>query len=154
MKLIALAALPLLFATQPAFADNGDLSLAALAGAHSPDLTRAQKKLLEKYLESKARAPHPSGKKIIVRAKAVTCRISDVDITYHSCDLDFGTKRVSFEGRKAHELYATLVENDVPSDGAAGSIYEAVTDLVCTIDPDEVKGEGGGGASCNFNPAK
>jgi hypothetical protein len=154
VKPIALIVLPLLLATGSALAGNSELSLAALVGAHSPHLTTAEKTLFEKYLESDAKAPDPSGKKIVVTAESVTCRISDVDITYHSCELDFGVKKVSFEGRKAHELYATLIENGVPSDGAAGSIYEAITKLDCTINPAEVKEESGGGASCKFKPSK
>ena len=47
MKPIALIALPLLFATEPALAGNSELSLAALVGAHSPHLTAAEKTLLE-----------------------------------------------------------------------------------------------------------
>jgi len=38
----------------------------------------------------------------------------------------------------------------VPSDGAAGSIFEAVSNLGCTIDPGEVKQKGGGGAHCTW----
>ncbi len=40
----------------------------------------------------------------------------------------------------------------MPSDGAAGSIYEAVTKLTCTIDPNEVTQMSGGGAHCNYGP--
>jgi hypothetical protein len=74
-------------------------------------------------------------KKITVAAGAVTCRASNVDITQHSCDLTFGAKKATTQGRKAHELYATLAAVGVPPDGAAGSIFEAVSNLDCTIDP-------------------
>ncbi len=84
----------------------------------------------------------------------MTCRISDVDITYHSCELSFGGKKESVTGRKAHELYATLVEAGVASDGAAGSIYEGIANLDCTVDPAAVKQEAGGGATCKFASTK
>ena len=149
MKPIAFFTLPLLLAASAAYAGNSELSLAALLGVHSPHLSTAEKAQLEKYLEGDALASeHPH--KFVVTAEAVTCRMSDVDITYHSCNLDFGAKKVSFEGRKAHELYATLIENGVPSEGAAGSIYEGITKLDCAINPAEVKERGGGGASCKF----
>jgi hypothetical protein len=77
-----------------------------------------------------------------------------VDITQHSCDLTFGAKKATTQGRKAHELYATLAEVSVPPVGAAGSIFEAVSNLDCTIDPAEVKQKAGGGAHCTFDPAK
>ncbi|MGH6868686.1 MAG: hypothetical protein ACREDA_07445, partial [Methylocella sp.] len=89
-----------------------------------------------------------------VAASAVTCRASDVDITRHSCDLTFGAKKVTTRGRKAHELYATLAEVGVPPDGAAGSMFEAVSNLDCAIDPAEVKQKAGGGAHCTYAPAK
>jgi hypothetical protein len=154
MKSIALIALPLALAAPAAVAGNSELSLAALVGAHSPHLNGAEKALLGKYLDSHAKAPTPRAKKIVVTAERVTCRISDVDVTYHACELDFGGKTVSFEGRKAHELYATLVENGAPSEGAAGSIYEGISKLDCAIEPAQVKEEAGGGASCSFKPSK
>ena len=89
-----------------------------------------------------------------MRAEAVTCRVSDVDITYHSCELSFGGKKESLTGRKARERYATLVEVGVPSDGAAGSIYEGIANLDCTVDPGAVKQEAGGGAACKFGSTK
>jgi hypothetical protein len=38
-------------------------------------------------------------------------------------------------------------------DGAAGSIFEALSNLKCTIDPNEVKQKSGGGAECQYAPA-
>jgi hypothetical protein len=49
-------------------------------------------------------------------AKRGEFRRGQVDNTL--CELDFGAKKVSFEARKAHELYATLIKNGVPSDGS------------------------------------
>jgi len=150
MRLLAAATL-IASLTSPVFAGNSELSLAALVGLHSPHLSTPEKEQLEKYLEGDAKASKHMGK-ITVAAEAVTCRMSNVDLTYHDCELDFGATKSSFSGRKAHELYATLVENGAPSDGAAGSVYEAITKLHCVINPVEVKEMAGGGASCSFKP--
>lgn len=150
MKSIVLAFAIACFAPA-ALAGNSELSLAALVGVHSPHLTAAEKALLEEYLEGEAKG---GGAKFAVTASAVTCRMSDVDIANHSCEIDFGAKKVTLAARKAHELYATLIENGVPSDGAAGSIYEALADLDCTIVPAEIKDRSGAGASCKFKPSK
>jgi hypothetical protein len=158
MKKIALVAIPLLLVGCPALAGteqgSGALSLSALVAEYSPAVKAAEKALLLKYLEGDAKAAHAPGKKINVNAELVTCRISDVDITAHSCELAFGAKKDTIKGRKAHELYATLVEIGVPFEGAAGSIIEAISNLECTVDPDEVKQGGGGGAHCKYDPAK
>ena len=37
------------------------------------------------------------------------------------------------------------------ADGAAGSVFEAVSHLSCTIKVGEVKERGGGGADCSFD---
>ena len=133
---------------------NGALSFAALVGQHSPSLTTAEKGLLLKYLHGHAETAYPKGLTFSVKADAVSCRISNVDITSHSCDLTFGAKKVSIKGRLAHELYATLVENGVASDGAAGSIFEAVGAVECKINPADVASKGGGGATCDYAAAK
>jgi hypothetical protein len=155
MKPIAILTIPLLLANHPALAGsidgNGALALAALVAEHSPNVKAHDKFLLEKFLNGQIYA---SKKKIAVAAGAVTCRASDVDITQHSCDLTFGAKKVATQGRKAHELYATLAEVGVPPEGTAGSVVEAVSNLDCTIDPAEVKQKAGGGAHCAFASAK
>jgi len=158
MKPIVFLTIPLLLTNHTAFAGsidgNGALALAALVAEHSPNVKASDKIVLEKFLNGQANLPYPPNKKITVAAGAVTCRASDVDITQHSCDLTFAAKRVATQGRKAHELYATLAEVGVPPDGAAGSIFEAVSNLDCTIEPGEVKQKAGGGAHCTFAPAK
>jgi hypothetical protein len=155
---IHLAPLALLLAAQPAFAGasgNGALSLAALVGLQSPHVTGVEKNVLSKYLDGHAGAIFKKGKTILVKADAVTCRVSNVDITTHSCDLAFGgKKKKTLTGRKAHELFATLVENGIASEGAAGSIIVGLTDLECKIDPAGVASRDGSGASCDFAPPK
>ena len=76
-----------------------------------------------------------------------------MDIASHSCDLSFGGQVISLPGRSAHELFATLAEIGVEPDGAAGSVFEAVSNLKCTVDPNQVKQKAGGGAECQYAPA-
>ena len=156
MRKLALFVVPLLLAGQSAVAapattsGGAALALAALVGAQSPALTANQKKALSNLLDGHLASSYPPSQKIDVKADKVTCRASNVDISAHSCELTFGGKMRTVSGRVAHELYATLIESGVPSDGAAGSIFESVTDLACTVDPNEVKQKAGGGADCKF----
>jgi hypothetical protein len=89
---------------------------------------------------------------ISVKADKIVCRASNVDISSHSCALTFGPKMVNLKGRRAHELFATIGEVGVPADGAAGTIFEALSYLDCTINPHEIEQRAGGGASCSFDP--
>jgi hypothetical protein len=156
MRKLALLVVPLLLAGPSAHAastaGNSALALAALVGAHSPALTSQEKNALAHMLDGKLSFPFPANKKIAVKASKVVCRASNVDISAHSCQLTFGGATHSLAGRAAHELYATLIESGVPSDGAAGSVFEGVTLLDCKVDPNEVKQKAGGGAECTFTP--
>ena len=128
---------------------NGALALAALVGVHSPLLAAADKAVLARLLDGNL--AFASNKTIKVVATSVTCRASDVDIAAHSCVLRFGAASRTLNGRVAHELFATLVENGIASDGAAGSIFEAVGHLACTVNTRAVKERGGGGAGCTYD---
>jgi hypothetical protein len=153
---IHIPVLALIFAAQPAFAGasgNGALSLAALVGLQSPLLTGVEKSALSKYLDGQSGVIFKKGKTIDVKADAATCRLSNVEITAHSCDLTFGKKTKALTGRKAHEIFATLVENGIATEGAAGSIFVGLTKLDCKIDPAGVASRDGGGATCDFAPA-
>lgn len=130
----------------------GALALATLVAERAPQIGLLDKHLLTAYLDGRANTPHAKGKKIVVKAEAIDCRASNVDITSHACDLTFGAKKIALAGRRAHELYATLAEVGVVPDGAAGTIHEAVTNLDCTIDADAVQEKAGGGAVCAFSP--
>jgi hypothetical protein len=55
-------------------------------------------------------------------------------------------------GRAAHELYATLIEIGIAPDAGAGSVVEALSNLKCTIDPNEIIQNPGGGAHCQYDP--
>jgi hypothetical protein len=79
------------------------------------------------------------------------CNAADVDITAHSCKLTFGAKTANLTGDKAHELYATMAEVGVPSEGSAGAVHESLSHLVCTINPHEIAQKSGSGADCVFD---
>lgn len=144
---------PALAATTASHDGFGALALAAQVGEHSPVLNAGDKALLSRYLDGEAGAAHAQGQRISVTSGSVTCRASNVDITAYSCDLSFGAAEVTIQGRAAQGLFATLAELGVQSEGAAGTMYEGVTDLDCTIDADEISDTGGGGAHCTFSPA-
>jgi len=155
MKPIVPGVVALILATSAAYAGSVDgssaLALAALVAEHSPDVKAGNKLLLEKFLHGRV---YSYAKKINVTANGITCKAGNVDITLHECDLTFGAHKITTRGRKAHELYATLAEAGVPSEGAAGTNFEALSNLDCTIDPVEVKQKAGGGAHCAYAPAK
>ena len=52
-----------------------------------------------------------------------------------SCQLTVGGRTKTLTGEAANALYATLAAAGVPSDGAAGSIFESVQGLACTLTP-------------------
>ena len=133
-------------------AGNTALALAAIIGSASPTLHGFDKHTLAELFAGNSNVSYPMGKTITVAADKVVCRTSDVDITQHSCALTFGSHTRTRTGRRAHELYATLIENGVPSNGAAGSLFESVSQLSCTIDPNVIDQRAGGGANCNFTP--
>jgi hypothetical protein len=108
--------------------------------------------VLMQLLDGNEKISVQPGQKITIYADKVTCRASNIEITAHSCDLTFGSHNVALAGRRAHELFATLAEVGVPPDGAAGSIFEAVSNLKCTIESHEVKQNSGGGAECHYAP--
>ncbi|MDE2362786.1 MAG: hypothetical protein KGM42_08910 [Hyphomicrobiales bacterium] len=127
----------------------GALALAGLVAEHATGLSSVERQIMAKFLAGHSNVPAHAA--FHVKADSVSCRASDVAIVDHSCVLKFGATTRNLAGRKAHELYATLVENGVQGDGAAGSIYESVKNLDCTIAPNEVK-QNGGGASCSYAP--
>ena len=92
----------------------------------------------------------PPNRKISVTADSVMCRVSDVDLTARSCELVFKGGKRSLAGREANELYATMAVAGVMTEGAAGSMFESITKLDCTIDPNMIKQQDGGGADCTW----
>ena len=90
--------------------------------------------------------------KITVTADKIVCRTSNVDITARSCELTFKGRKQTVSGRRASEIFATEALAGVASDGAAGSIFETLSNLNCTLDPKAIKQKDGSGASCSFEP--
>jgi len=124
------------------------LALASVVAAHSPVLSPADKKTVAAIFDGKGAGPYKD--KIIVTADKIVCLAGNVDITARSCELSFGNKTETFTGRAANELYATEVFAGVPSDGAAGKIYESVSKLKCTLDPKAIAQNDGSGADCSY----
>jgi hypothetical protein len=147
--------LPLLLACQSVWAASGTtgghsaVALAGVVASYSPTLPLNEKVVMAKLFDGQDPV-FPAGKKITITADSITCFAGDVSINTFNCDLTFGKGTMNVTGRKASEIYATLIEAGVPGDGAAGKIYEAVAQLSCTIDPNEIKQNSGGGASCSF----
>lgn len=155
MKRAALFAIPLLLADSGAFAEqsngNAALALAALVGEKSPVLSHGEKFVLARFLAGQTAFAIPSGVGVItVTSSKITCRMGNVSIVTHSCELTFGSSTITVAGRRGQELLATMQENGVASDGAAGTIYYSVSPITCTVDPAEVQSNGGGGAKCVY----
>jgi len=157
---------------QTNFSGSAALALAALVGMQSPELSSADKNALTLMLNGDLTFTSSPDAKITIAADAISCRSGNVDLAEHDCKLTFGTETHGTEtrgtetrgtetlgktthtlkGRAAHELYATLIENGIVPDGAAGSVYAALSHLVCEVKPGEVKDKAGGGASCTAQP--
>jgi hypothetical protein len=128
------------------------LALGALVAEYSPSLGSRDKRTIERIFNGDQTGPFPTAQPITVQADSILCRVSDVQIAIRSCVLTFGNRTRKLTGRAAHEIYATLVEAGNPSSGAAGSVFESLTQLTCTIDPQALRQSAGGGASCTFTP--
>ena len=126
------------------------LALAAVVAA-SRLLTSAEAKAVATLFAGYSDIPYK--KKITVTADKIVCRTSNVDITAHSCELTFGKTVKTINGRAANELFATEAMAGVASDNAAGSIFESLSKLKCTIEPLLIKDKGGG-AECSWEAAK
>ena len=128
------------------------LALAALVAAESPQVIWRERRVMKRLFRGKANVHFPPNRQISIKADAIVCRVSNVDITSRSCKLTFGAKSVDVTGREAHALFATIALVGVPPDGAAGSVFESLSKLVCTIDPGVIAQKAGGGADCTFDP--
>jgi hypothetical protein len=129
---------------------HSGLALAGVVAAYSPTLERSQKRAIAQLFDGRTGFNFPTGHTIDVVADQITCKAGDVDISARSCTLKFGDKTIDITGRRANELYATMIEAGVHSDSAAGAIYESLKALNCTIDPAEIRQNTGSGASCAF----
>lgn len=155
MKRTLILVIPLVLASVPVSAGqsngNAALTLAALIGADQPSLPRAEKAALASFLNSQTNVTLPAGvRSITVRADKISCRMGNVDIGLHDCTLTFGSRTVTKSGSAGQMFLATMQENGVPSDGAAGTIFYNATAVTCTIDAAQVESHDGGGAKCTF----
>jgi hypothetical protein len=125
------------------------LALAGVVAPYSP-LPAKEKKAVAAFFGGNSNVRY--ARKITVTADKVVCRASNVDITSRSCALTFGSRTHTVKGSDANAIYATVALAGVPPDGAAGTIYEALSRLSCTLDPKVIQDKAGGGADCSFEP--
>ena len=126
------------------------LALAGVVAQYAP-LPAANKHAVAAFFKGDTNFPYKG--KISVTADKIVCRTSNVDITARSCEVTFKTKKQTLNGREANELFATEAVAGIPADGAAGSNFESLSKLNCTLDPAQLKQKGGGGAECSFEAA-
>jgi hypothetical protein len=121
------------------------LALAGVVALYSPLLTADEREAVSAFFVGQSGVRY--AKKISVTADKVVCRVSNVDITARSCELTFKGAKQTIAGRRASEIFATEAMAGIPADGAAGSVFESLSKLNCTLDPAEIKQKAGGGAS-------
>ncbi|OKO84745.1 hypothetical protein [Bradyrhizobium sp. AS23.2] len=126
------------------------LALAGVIAPLSPDLSGAEKKAVAMLFAANSDIPYK--KPIVVTADRIVCRAGNVDITTRNCEVTFGKKVRTVNGSTANEIFATEAQAGVPSDGAAGSNFESLSKLSCTIDPNAIRRKDGSGADCTFQP--
>lgn len=126
------------------------LALASVVAQHSPLLSASEKRVIAHLFNGGSNFVPPANKKLSVTADSVVCRVSGVDITARLCELAFKSGKRVLKGRDANEINATLAAAGVAPEGAAGSLIESVSKLVCTIDASEINQKAGGGAKCAF----
>src|SRR5262249_10486544 len=124
------------------------LALQALTAQHWPAVRAFDKRVIARLFRGNTNFGFTPNKKISVDAESVTCRVSNVDITSRSCELNFGARKRTLTGREANEVGATMAAAGIPSEGAAGSSIESISTLGCTIDPNEIMTKAAGGAQC------
>lgn len=137
-------------ATPSKISGSTALALAGVIAPLSPLLSGAEKKAVAMLFAANADIPYK--KPIVVTADRIVCRTSNVDITLRNCEVAFGKKVRNVNGSTANEIFATEALAGVPADGAAGSNFESLSKLSCTIDPNAIRQKDGSGADCTFQP--
>lgn len=122
------------------------LAVAAVIAPYSTLLSAYEKRAIAGLFDGNARA----GMKLTVTAESVICRVGNVDITARNCEMTFDKGKRTLKGREANEVNATLTAAGAIAEGAAGSMIQTVTRLSCTLDPNVIKDNSGGGADCSF----
>jgi hypothetical protein len=130
------------------------LALAAVVAQHSPLLAAHKKRAMARLFAGDGNFHVKSSMTISVTADEIVCRTSNVDIAARSCEMTFNASKRGVTGGQANELFATLATAGVTPEGAAGSNFENISKLNCTVDPNEIRRKSGGGADCSFETAK
>ena len=128
------------------------LALAGVIAPLSPLLASAEKRAIAMLFAANADIPY--NKPVVVTADRIVCRSGNVDITMRSCEVIFGKRVRNVNGSTANEIFATEALAGVPPDGAAGSNFESLAKLSCTIDPNAIRRKDGSGATCTFEAVK
>jgi hypothetical protein len=152
MPLMLAATLGVSKASAETISGSAALALAGVVAATSPVLTSVERKAVDELFAGSSDISYK--RKIAVTADKIVCRAGNVDITSRSCELTFGKKTKTINGRAANELYSTEAMAGVPSDGAAGKTFESVAKLNCTLDPQAIKQNDGSGADCTYEMPK
>ncbi|MGB8627821.1 MAG: hypothetical protein WCD69_00305 [Xanthobacteraceae bacterium] len=126
------------------------LALAAVLAQHSPQLAPFNRRVMVRLFRGNTNFGFVPNTKISVAADSVVCKTGNVDITMRSCELTFANGKRSLTGPQANEISATALAAGATSEGAAGSMIENLSKVVCTIDPHEIMKKAGGGAQCTF----
>jgi hypothetical protein len=137
-------------ATPTKISGSTALALAGVIAPLSSELSGAEKKSVAMLFAASSDIPYK--KPIVVTADRIVCRTSNVDITLRNCEVTFGKKAKTVNGPTANEIFATEALAGIPPDGAAGSNFESLTKLSCTIDPNAIRRKDGSGADCTFQP--
>jgi hypothetical protein len=137
-------------ATPTKISGSTALALAGVIAPLSAVLSGAEKKAVAMLFAVNSDIPYK--KPIVVTADKIVCRSGNVDITVRNCEVTFGKKVKTVNGPTANEIFATLALSGIPPDGAAGSNFESLSKLSCTIDPNAIRQKDGSGADCTFQP--
>lgn len=137
-------------ATAASITGQAALALAAVVSLYA-QMPAANKKAVAALFKGDTNFPYTA--KITVAAQKIVCRTSNVDLTTRSCELTFKTANKTLKGRDANELYATEAMAGIAPDSAAGSNFERVSKLNCTLDPKALKDKAGAGAECIYEAA-
>jgi hypothetical protein len=125
-------------------------ALASVVAPYSPLLSGSDKRMIAQLFSGASNFVPPANRKLSVTVDSIVCRASDVDITARLCKLSFNSGKRTLKGRDANEIAATLRAAGIVPEGAAGSIIESLSKLVCTLDSNEIRQKAGGGAKCSF----
>lgn len=148
--LLAMGQAPGLSAAPATVTGPAAFALASVVAQYSPLLSASDKRVIARLFSGERNFVPPANKKLSVTADSIVCRVSDVDITARLCKLEFKSGTRTLKGRDANEINATLTTAGVASEGAAGSIIESLSKLVCTLDCNEIGQKAGDGAKCAF----